>query len=145
MPLPAKGKGPARWRPPRQSRRALSPYAARWRCSADPAPSCRRKVPLLHLSSSTTQSLLSEPRRISTPPRVTGNTGYRVYSSTAKPKPDTRHQICHSLQHMASMRSLYTTGYELRRILLLRLSEKGYEQLSDREFGGVGRPKWTAK
>jgi hypothetical protein len=34
---------------------------------------------------------------------------------------------------------------ELLRTLLPKLSEKGYEQRSEREFKGVGRQKWTEK
>src|SRR5215208_6173777 len=34
---------------------------------------------------------------------------------------------------------------ELRRILLPRLSEKGYEQRSEREFGRAGRQIWVEK
>jgi hypothetical protein len=41
-----------------------------------------------------------------------------------------------AMQHPAS---------ELPRIRLLRLSEKGYEQRSEREFGRAGRQKWVEK
>ena len=34
---------------------------------------------------------------------------------------------------------------EVRRIPLPRLSEKGYEQRSEREFGRAGRQKWVEK
>jgi hypothetical protein len=37
------------------------------------------------------------------------------------------------------------TAPELRRIPLPRLSEKGYEQRSEREFGRAGRQKWVEK
>jgi hypothetical protein len=34
---------------------------------------------------------------------------------------------------------MHDSGYGLLRIVLLKLSEKGYEQRSEREFGGVRR------
>jgi len=47
----------------------------------------------------------------------------------------------HCLAHMllAYWRKLLFTNF------VERLSEKGYEQRSEREFGGVGRQKWTEK
>jgi hypothetical protein len=40
---------------------------------------------------------------------------------------------------------MHDPASELRRIHLLRLSEKGYEQRSEREFGRAGRQKWVEK
>ena len=55
---PRRRRGPAR-KPPPQRRRALSPCLARWYRSRDPLPGRRRREDLLHLSSLTTQLLLS--------------------------------------------------------------------------------------
>src|SRR5215218_5253174 len=39
--------------------------------------------------------------------------------------------------------AMQDSGYELRRIYLLKLSEKGYEQRSEHVFGPIRKPKWA--
>ncbi len=53
---------------------------------------------------------------------------------------------------MGHLRPVLATRYtshrgllEFSRQSLEKLSEKGYEQRSDRELGGIRRPKWTEK